>query len=121
MSRRPHVTKPDPMTNQKPSPKPETATNTKASGGCVSRLLRDFDFDRGEEYNDLIDLVNLAASLNKGSGIIDKIKAMEIIADRLTRSDMTKPRRSFMQWLGDVAFYFNSANAEVRDGQERSG
>lgn len=92
---------------------PNTNTNEAKqppSEGCMARLVRDFDFERGEEYNQLLQLVNLAGSLNKGSGIVDKIKTMESIAERLTRSDMIKPRQSFMQWLGDVAFNFHSAN-----------
>ena len=82
-----------------------------ARAGCMARLVRDFDFERGQEYDDLLRLVTLAASLNKGSGVIDKIKELESIADKLTRPDMIKPRQSFMQWLGDVAFNFHSANS----------
>lgn len=87
-----------------------TITHKPQGDGCMTRLVRDFDFERGEEYNALLELVNIAGSLNRGSGIVEKIKTMEDIADRLTRSDMVKPRQSFMQWLGDVAFNFHSEN-----------
>jgi hypothetical protein len=89
----------------------DATPESRASDGCMARLVRDFDFERGEEYNQLLQLINLAGSLNKGSGIVDKIKTMECTADLLTRSDMIKPRQSFMQWLGDVAFHFHSENA----------
>jgi hypothetical protein len=98
------------------TPTENTSTPQEPQGdGCMARLVRDFDCDRGKEYNELLRLINLAGSLNKGSGIVDKIKEIECIADKLTRSDMVKPRQSFMQWLGDVAFNFYSANAEVSD------
>jgi uncharacterized protein Yka (UPF0111/DUF47 family) len=76
----------------------------------LEKLTRSFDEQRAEEYNLLVQLVNTAGSLNKGSGIVDKIKALESMADRLTRSDMVEPRQSFMQWLGDVAHYFYTEN-----------
>ena len=95
------------------TPTENTATPKEPHGdGCMTRLVRGFDFERVEEYNELLHLVNIAGSLNRGSGIVEKIKTMEDIADRLTRSDMVKPRQSFMQWLGDVAFNFHSANAK---------
>jgi len=104
------------ITHKKPmkTPTENTATPREPpSDGYMARLVRDFDFERGEEYNDLLRLVNLAGSLNKGSGVVEKIKEIGAIADKLTRSDMIKPRRSFMQWIGDVAFNFYSANAQV--------
>jgi hypothetical protein len=88
--------------------------------GCMARLVRDFDFERGEEYNDLLRLINLAGSMNKGSGIVDKIKEIEAIVDKLTRSDMIKPRQSFMQWLGEVAFNFHSANTKEHSTPKES-
>ena len=99
------------MNNAPPTDSPEA--DKSAGAGCMTRLVRDFDFERGEEYNELLHLINIAGSLNKGSGIIEKIKTMEDIADKLTRSDMVKPRQSFMQWLGDVAFNFHSENAKA--------
>jgi uncharacterized protein Yka (UPF0111/DUF47 family) len=76
----------------------------------LEKLTRSFDEQRAEEYNLLVQLVNTAGSLNKGSGIVDKIKALESMADRLTRSEMVEPRQSFMQWLGDAAHYFYTEN-----------
>lgn len=96
------------------TPTENTATPKEPNGdGCMTRLVRNFDFERVEEYNALLELINIAGSLNRGSGIVEKIKTMEDIADKLTRSDMVKPRQSFMQWLGDVAFNFHSENTQA--------
>ena len=102
------------MTHKKTmkAPTENTATPQEPQGDdCMTRQVH-FDFERVEEYNALLQLVNIAGSLNRGSGIVEKIKTMEAIADRLTRSDMIKPRQSFMQWLGDVAFNFHSDNVQ---------
>ena len=103
------------MTHKKTmkAPTENTATPQEPQGDdCMTRQVH-FDFERGEEYNALLELINIAGSLNRGSGIIEKIKTMEDIVDRLTRSDMVKPRQSFMQWLGDVAFNFHSEHSSA--------
>ena len=90
-----------------------TITHKPQGDGCMERLVH-FDSLRLKEYEDLQSLVNLAGSLNRGSGIVGKITQMEDIVDRLTRSDMVKPRQSFMQWLGDAAFNFHSENDKAQ-------
>ena len=88
------------MDNPETSPKQSDSRQPESGSGLsCADLLAGFDSLRLKEYEDLQRLVNLAGSLNRGSGIVGKITQMESIAESLRRSDMESPRRSFMDFL----------------------
>lgn len=94
--------------------KSKADSNNTAGAVAQERFVRDFDSLRLKEYEDLQRLVNLAGSLNRGSGIVGKITQMESIAESLRRSDMESPRRSFMDFLHLSMVRLNSlANAKA--------
>lgn len=95
----------------------KTNNNTVGSD-CLARLVRDFDVERAEEYNQLLQLIMLAGSLNRGSDIVDKIKTMESIAKQLSSPDIKNPRQSFVQWLCEAVFYFHAENEKRRQNNE---
>jgi hypothetical protein len=71
----------------------------------LDRIVREFDDTRLEEHADLLNLINMAGTLNKGNMIVEKIKTMEAISDKLTTGNPEIPRMSFLLWLTAVMVY----------------
>ncbi len=59
--------------------------------------------DRIEELRELSELLNEASALNRGSGVVDRIKNCEIFAEKLRNPDIETPRISFLQFLYTLA------------------
>ncbi len=58
---------------------------------------------RLEQLNSLGVLLALAARLNQGGGIIEKLRTIEDTAEALTRGEGGPPNDSFLAFLGRVA------------------
>lgn len=74
-----------------------------AEGGTVrvQHLVGPADWtkDRREELSELRTLLFEVQSINSGSHCLERIKKCMEIAERLTRSDLDKPRESFLNFL----------------------
>lgn len=58
-----------------------------------------FDAQRLTEHEQLLRLITIASSLNRGSHVVEKIQELELLADALSRSDYDAPRCSFLNWI----------------------
>lgn len=56
--------------------------------------------NRAEQWQLMIEMINLCQGLNNGSGIVFKIHRLEQIVKELNRTDWDKPECSFSEWVG---------------------
>lgn len=57
------------------------------------------DSKRIHEAAVLLEIASIAASLNRGSGIIEKIQKIEKLFQEVDTDDYETPRQSFVSWL----------------------
>ncbi len=57
------------------------------------------DSKRIHEAAVLLEIASIAASLNRGSGFIEKIQKIEKLFLEIDTDDYETPRRSFLRWL----------------------
>lgn len=60
------------------------------------------DDERLQEWDDLRELVAIAAGLNHGSNVTGKIKELERLAEKLDTTDWVNLRPSFLTWMNEV-------------------
>ena len=77
----------------------EQAIDEAAAGSASPRWTE----DRVQDLKQLERLVDCAGGLNNGNGIVQRITLCENLARNIRESDLSKPRRSFMQFLHALA------------------